>query len=88
MYVGIGNPPGTMDMKAYLLQKFSDTERKQVFSFLILVKDYLSYFILKSIPMNESSSPLKFIIIHDPLIFLLDTCSAKCTSLLVKQTSE
>ncbi|KAM3252481.1 chloroplastic group IIB intron splicing facilitator CRS2-B, chloroplastic [Capsicum annuum] len=28
--IGIGNPPGTMDMKAYLLQKFSDTERKQV----------------------------------------------------------
>lgn len=28
--VGIGNPPGTMDMKAYLLQKFSPIERKQV----------------------------------------------------------
>ncbi|XP_060193656.1 chloroplastic group IIB intron splicing facilitator CRS2-B, chloroplastic isoform X1 [Lycium barbarum] len=28
--IGIGNPPGTMDMKAYLLQKFSDLERKQV----------------------------------------------------------
>ncbi|KZV21661.1 hypothetical protein F511_16367 [Dorcoceras hygrometricum] len=28
--IGIGNPPGTMDMKAYLLQKFSPLERKQV----------------------------------------------------------
>ncbi|KAM7520258.1 hypothetical protein LguiB_019220 [Lonicera macranthoides] len=28
--IGIGNPPGTMDMKAFLLQKFSLVERKQV----------------------------------------------------------
>ncbi|KAK9742510.1 hypothetical protein RND81_03G178200 [Saponaria officinalis] len=28
--IGIGNPPGTMDMKAFLLQKFSSTERKQI----------------------------------------------------------
>lgn len=28
--IGIGNPPGTMDMKAFLLQKFSPVERKQV----------------------------------------------------------
>lgn len=28
--IGIGNPPGTMDMKAYLLQKFSFEERKQI----------------------------------------------------------
>lgn len=28
--VGIGDPPGTMDMKAFLLQKFSDIERKEV----------------------------------------------------------
>lgn len=28
--IGVGNPPGTMDMKAYLLQKFSTVERKQV----------------------------------------------------------
>ncbi|KAH9616681.1 hypothetical protein KSS87_018362 [Heliosperma pusillum] len=28
--IGIGNPPGTMDMKAFLLQKFSLTERKQI----------------------------------------------------------
>lgn len=28
--IGIGNPPGTMDIKAYLLQKFSSEERKQV----------------------------------------------------------
>lgn len=27
---GIGNPPGTMDMKAFLLQKFSSVEREQV----------------------------------------------------------
>lgn len=28
--IGIGNPPGTMNMKAFLLQKFSETEREQV----------------------------------------------------------
>ncbi|CAO2821779.1 unnamed protein product [Amaranthus hypochondriacus] len=28
--IGIGNPPGNMDMKAFLLQKFSSTERKQI----------------------------------------------------------
>ncbi|KAF7130151.1 hypothetical protein RHSIM_Rhsim10G0068700 [Rhododendron simsii] len=28
--LGIGDPPGTMDMKAYLLQKFSSIERNQV----------------------------------------------------------
>ncbi|XP_058091488.1 chloroplastic group IIB intron splicing facilitator CRS2, chloroplastic-like [Magnolia sinica] len=28
--IGIGNPPGTMDLKAFLLQKFSSQERKQV----------------------------------------------------------
>lgn len=28
--IGIGNPPGTMDMKAFLLQKFSPTEREQI----------------------------------------------------------
>uniref|UniRef100_A0A2P2L5R7 Uncharacterized protein MANES_02G069700 n=1 Tax=Rhizophora mucronata TaxID=61149 RepID=A0A2P2L5R7_RHIMU len=28
--IGIGNPPGTMDMKAFLLQKFSSTEREQM----------------------------------------------------------
>ncbi|XP_052877578.1 chloroplastic group IIB intron splicing facilitator CRS2-B, chloroplastic-like isoform X2 [Gossypium arboreum] len=27
--IGIGNPPGAMDMKAYLLQKFSPAERNQ-----------------------------------------------------------
>ncbi|XP_048230910.1 chloroplastic group IIB intron splicing facilitator CRS2-B, chloroplastic isoform X1 [Ricinus communis] len=27
---GIGNPPGTMDMRAFLLQKFSSTEREQI----------------------------------------------------------
>lgn len=30
MFAGIGNPPGTMDMKAYLLQRFSTIERHQV----------------------------------------------------------
>lgn len=30
MLIGIGNPPGTMDMKAFLLQKFSSVERGQV----------------------------------------------------------
>ncbi|XP_010528489.1 PREDICTED: chloroplastic group IIB intron splicing facilitator CRS2-A, chloroplastic [Tarenaya hassleriana] len=28
--IGIGNPPGEMDMKAFLLQKFSSRERKQI----------------------------------------------------------
>ncbi|KAK6152870.1 hypothetical protein DH2020_012509 [Rehmannia glutinosa] len=28
--IGVGNPPGTMDMKAFLLQKFSPLEREQV----------------------------------------------------------
>ncbi|XP_022635834.1 chloroplastic group IIB intron splicing facilitator CRS2-B, chloroplastic isoform X1 [Vigna radiata var. radiata] len=28
--VGIGNPPGTMDLRAFLLQKFSSVERKQI----------------------------------------------------------
>ncbi|XP_052196193.1 chloroplastic group IIB intron splicing facilitator CRS2-B, chloroplastic isoform X2 [Diospyros lotus] len=28
--IGIGNPPGTMDMRAFLLQKFSSLERQQV----------------------------------------------------------
>ncbi|XP_031396455.1 chloroplastic group IIB intron splicing facilitator CRS2-B, chloroplastic-like isoform X2 [Punica granatum] len=28
--IGIGNPPGNMDMKAFLLQKFSSVEREQV----------------------------------------------------------
>ncbi|XP_068637122.1 chloroplastic group IIB intron splicing facilitator CRS2, chloroplastic-like [Aristolochia californica] len=30
MCIGIGNPPGTMDMKAFLLQKFSSVERVQI----------------------------------------------------------
>ncbi|XP_031390424.1 chloroplastic group IIB intron splicing facilitator CRS2-A, chloroplastic-like [Punica granatum] len=28
--IGIGNPPGAMDMKAFLLQKFSSVEREQI----------------------------------------------------------
>ncbi|GAV85546.1 Pept_tRNA_hydro domain-containing protein [Cephalotus follicularis] len=28
--IGIGNPPGSMDMKAFLLQKFSAVERQQI----------------------------------------------------------
>ncbi|KAJ8761335.1 hypothetical protein K2173_001391 [Erythroxylum novogranatense] len=28
--IGIGDPPGTMDLKAFLLQKFSSTERQQI----------------------------------------------------------
>ncbi|MBA0687109.1 hypothetical protein Goari_014671, partial [Gossypium aridum] len=30
LYIGIGNPSGAMDMKAYLLQKFSPAERNQI----------------------------------------------------------
>ncbi|KAJ6402696.1 hypothetical protein OIU84_014742 [Salix udensis] len=29
-FAGIGNPPGTMDMKAFLLQKFSPIEQEQI----------------------------------------------------------
>ncbi|XP_075510540.1 chloroplastic group IIB intron splicing facilitator CRS2-B, chloroplastic-like [Primulina tabacum] len=29
-FIGVGNPPGTMDMRAYLLQKFSPVDRRQV----------------------------------------------------------
>lgn len=36
MLIGIGNPPGTMDMKAFLLQKFSSVERGQVYHFSCL----------------------------------------------------
>nr|CAD1838467.1 unnamed protein product [Ananas comosus var. bracteatus] len=32
--IGIGNPPGTMDMRAFLLQKFSSEEREQINSAL------------------------------------------------------
>ncbi|XP_057756867.1 chloroplastic group IIB intron splicing facilitator CRS2-B, chloroplastic-like [Arachis stenosperma] len=32
--IGIGNPPGSMDVKAFLLQKFSSLERKQIDSSL------------------------------------------------------
>lgn len=32
--IGIGNPPGAMDVRAYLLQKFSSDERDQVDSAL------------------------------------------------------
>lgn len=32
--IGIGNPPGTMDMRAFLLQKFSSEERDQIDSAL------------------------------------------------------
>lgn len=35
---GIGNPPGKMDMKAYLLQKFSPAEREQVYNNNSLLK--------------------------------------------------
>ncbi|XP_024029630.1 chloroplastic group IIB intron splicing facilitator CRS2-B, chloroplastic [Morus notabilis] len=28
--IGVGNPPGNMDMRAYLLQKFSSEERQQI----------------------------------------------------------
>lgn len=79
--VGIGNPPGTMDMKAYLLQKFSDTERKQVFvlrdawqstilSSCYLSKYHSSYLIMKGIPMDGSSCLLNFIIVYIPLFSL------------------
>ncbi|KAM7280381.1 hypothetical protein ACFE04_007515 [Oxalis oulophora] len=30
MCIGVGNPPGSMDMKAFLLQKFSAVERQQI----------------------------------------------------------
>lgn len=33
--IGIGNPPGTMDLKAFLLQKFSPVEREQIDAALV-----------------------------------------------------
>ncbi|OWM64426.1 hypothetical protein CDL15_Pgr020393 [Punica granatum] len=33
--IGIGNPPGNMDMKAFLLQKFSSVEREQINAALV-----------------------------------------------------
>ncbi|TKY64798.1 Chloroplastic group IIB intron splicing facilitator CRS2-B [Spatholobus suberectus] len=44
--VGIGNPPGTMDLRAYLLQKFSLEERKQVASSLLPSVNWFSSFII------------------------------------------
>lgn len=41
LLAGIGNPPGNMDMKAFLLQKFSSTERKQVINISIFSHAYL-----------------------------------------------
>lgn len=68
-------------MKAYLLQKFSDTERKQVFvlrdawqstilSSCYLSKYHSSYLIMKGIPMDGSSCLLNFIIVYIPLFSL------------------
>ena len=36
---GIGNPPGSMDMRAYLLQKFGSVERQQVYNCLNYTTD-------------------------------------------------
>jgi len=46
VFVGIGNPPGTMDLRAFLLQKFSSVERKQVWSSLIPSLNWFSTFII------------------------------------------
>lgn len=56
MFSGIGNPPGTMDMKAYLLQKFSFEERKQVNHFTFLCSLFSTF--------NEQSSHLNITGIH------------------------
>ncbi|KAF6174186.1 hypothetical protein GIB67_033718 [Kingdonia uniflora] len=50
--IGIGNPPGTMDMKAYLLQKFSLEERKQVDGALEQGAEAVRILILKGFDEN------------------------------------
>lgn len=46
VFAGIGNPPGTMDLRAFLLQKFSSVERKQVTSSLLPSVNWCSSFII------------------------------------------
>jgi len=46
VFIGIGNPPGTMDLRAYLLQKFSVEERKQVTASPIPSVNWFSSFII------------------------------------------
>ncbi|XP_039125921.1 chloroplastic group IIB intron splicing facilitator CRS2, chloroplastic [Dioscorea cayenensis subsp. rotundata] len=50
--IGIGNPPGSMDMRAFLLQKFSPTERDQVDSALEQGLDAVRTLVLKGFSTN------------------------------------
>ncbi|KAH7682586.1 Peptidyl-tRNA hydrolase protein [Dioscorea alata] len=50
--IGIGNPPGSMDMRAFLLQKFSPTERDQVDSALEQGVDAVRTLVLKGFSTN------------------------------------
>ncbi|KAJ0989178.1 hypothetical protein J5N97_007534 [Dioscorea zingiberensis] len=50
--IGIGNPPGTMDMRAFLLQQFSPTERDQVDSALEQGVDAVRTLVLKGFNTN------------------------------------
>lgn len=50
--IGIGNPPGTMDTRAFLLQKFSPKERDQVDSALEQGVDAVRTLVLKGFSAN------------------------------------
>ncbi|KAJ6792047.1 chloroplastic group IIB intron splicing facilitator CRS2, chloroplastic [Iris pallida] len=52
--IGIGNPPGTMDIRAFLLQKFSSDERNQLDSALEQGMEAVRTLILKG--FNQSIS--------------------------------
>ncbi|KAF2295315.1 hypothetical protein GH714_032559 [Hevea brasiliensis] len=58
--IGIGNPPGTMDMKAFLLQKFSLTEREQIDAALEQATEAVRNLVLNGFNQNSDQPvPLK-----------------------------
>lgn len=57
--IGIGNPPGTMDMKAYLLQKFSTVERHQIDAALRQGVEAVRTLVLNGFDPNITSFNLK-----------------------------
>ncbi|GLT41140.1 hypothetical protein SLA2020_152260 [Shorea laevis] len=52
--IGIGNPPGTMDMKAFLLQKFSPVEQNQIDAALEQGVEALRTLVLNGFNHNSS----------------------------------
>ncbi|XP_050376625.1 chloroplastic group IIB intron splicing facilitator CRS2-B, chloroplastic-like [Argentina anserina] len=57
--IGIGNPPGTMDMKAYLLQKFSTAERHQIDAALSQGVEAVKTLVLNGFDPNITSFNLR-----------------------------